>query len=124
MRIAQSRYVVATKQAHRLEAVFSRVVTTSLKEKRMEVQVNTGFLMPNTRKESDTHADYTGTWVDADGVEFYLSAWSNVSKKSGMPYFKLKLGKAKGAAPAYHPPAQQVAQKRPPAKFPDDDIPF
>ena len=95
----------------------------------MEVQVNTGFLMPNTRKESDTHADYTGTWVDADGVEFYLSAWSNVSKKSGMPYFKLKLGKAKGAAQAYQQPAQPaqqpVRQQRAPAgNLPDDDIPF
>ena len=95
----------------------------------MEVQVNTGFLMPNTRKESDTHADYTGTWVDADGVEFYLSAWSNVSKKSGMPYFKLKLGKAKGAAPAYQPayqpPAQPARQPvRQAAQLPDDDIPF
>jgi len=99
----------------------------------MEVQVNTGFLMPNTRKESDTHADYTGTWVDADGVEFYLSAWSNVSKKSGMPYFKLKLGKAKGAAPAYQQPAQPAQQyKQPvrqasaPGRFDnmDDDIPF
>lgn len=97
----------------------------------MEVQVNTGFLMPNTRKESDTHADYTGTWVDADGVEFYLSAWSNVSKKSGMPYFKLKLGKAKGAAPAYQQPAYQPAQQpvrftgqKPAGNLPDDDIPF
>lgn len=101
----------------------------------MEVQVNTGFLMPNTRKESDTHADYTGTWVDADGVEFYLSAWSNVSKKSGMPYFKLKLGKAKGAAQAYQQPAYQPAQQ--PVRFTgqqpagkgrfddmEDDIPF
>lgn len=99
----------------------------------MEVQVNTGFLMPNTRKESDTHADYTGTWVDADGVEFYLSAWSNVSKKSGMPYFKLKLGKAKGAAPAYQPtePVKQPARftgQQPVGKGRfddmDDSIPF
>ena len=93
----------------------------------MEVQVNTGFLMPNTRKESDTHADYTGTWVDADGVEFYLSAWSNVSKKSGMPYFKLKLGKAKGAAQGYQQPAQpaqQYKQRAPAGNLPDDDIPF
>ena len=97
----------------------------------MEVQVNTGFLMPNTRKESDKHADYTGTWVDSDGVEYYLNAWSNVSKKSGMPYFKLKLGKAKGAAQAYQP-AQQMAPVTPHSKakanayqpMPDDDIPF
>lgn len=96
----------------------------------MEVQVNTGFLMPNTRKESDTHADYTGTWVDADGVEFYLSAWSNVSKKKSAPYFKLKLGKAKGAVPAYHPPAQPAQQYKSKdtsalgSRFQDDDIPF
>ena len=93
----------------------------------MEVQVNTGFLMPNTRKESDTHADYTGTWVDADGVEFYLNAWSNVSKKSGMPYFKLKLGKAKGAAQSYQAPAKQPVRftgQKPAGNFPDDDIPF
>lgn len=99
----------------------------------MEVQVNTGFLMPNTRKESDTHADYTGTWVDADGVEFYLNAWSNVSKKSGMPYFKLKLGKAKGAAQSYQAPAKQMAPVTPHSKAKanayqpmgdDSDIPF
>jgi hypothetical protein len=95
----------------------------------MEVQVNTGFLMPNTRKESDTHADYTGTWTDADGVEFYLNAWSNISKKNGMPYFKLKIGKAKVAAqaPAYqaYQPAQPIRQPvRQAANLPDDDIPF
>ena len=100
----------------------------------MEVQVNTGFLMPNSRKESDSHADYTGTWTDSDGVEFYLSAWSNVSKKTGAPYFKLKLGKAKGAAQSYQPAQPAPISKHSQAKangyqtlgreLTDDDLPF
>ena len=93
----------------------------------MEVQVNTGFLMPNTRKESDSHADYTGTWTDADGVEFYLSAWKNVSKKSGSSYLKIKLGKMKGAAQSYQPAQPAPISKHSQAKgnaFIDDDLPF
>ena len=90
----------------------------------MEVQVNTGFLMKNEKKEQDTHADYTGTWTDENGTEFYLNAWLNTSQKTGNKYFKLKLGKSKNQMKNVPvKPVSQHSQAKANA-FVDDDIPF
>ena len=80
---------------------------------------NSGALFRNTRKELDTHADYTGGWTDANGVEYYLSAWLN-EDKNGNKYFKLRLGNPKdqGAAPAAQPRAAA------PQPVVPEDIPF
>ena len=85
----------------------------------MEVKVNTGVLFKNERKEAETHADYTGSWVDDDGTEYYLNAWKNTSK-AGKSYLKITRGKVKqqGAAPA---PAKKHA---PVESFDDEDLPF
>jgi hypothetical protein len=83
----------------------------------MEVRVNSGFLMKNTKKESETHPDYTGTWADDDGTEYYLNAWLNTSSKSGSKYFKITRGKAKV-------PRQDVAPAPAAVTGLDDDIPF
>lgn len=85
----------------------------------MEVKPNSGMLMKNTRKEQDSHPDYTGAWVDADGVEHYLDGWWNISK-AGNKYIKLRMGKAKDAqsAPAKpKPKASNLGDM-------DDDVPF
>jgi uncharacterized protein (DUF736 family) len=91
-------------------------------DKQMEVKPNTGMLMRNTRKESEKHPDFTGSWVDANGNEFFLDAWANVSAK-GNKYMKLRLGKPKTAQPVS---AHNVAKSngyQPQAPL-DDDIPF
>jgi len=87
----------------------------------MEVWPNSGFLMKNHKKEQDSHTDMTGTWSDADGQEFYLSAWSNTSQKTGNKYLKLKLGKQKSdrATPVKEKKSKPVAQDDL-----DSDIPF
>ena len=76
-----------------------------------------GALFKNDRKQSDKHPDYTGSWVDSTGKEFYLSAWVNESG-SGKKYMKLKLGSPKDEKPA--------AQATPFANASDDleDLPF
>ena len=34
-----------------------------------------GVLFKNDRKEKETHPDYKGSYTDANGAEFWLSAW-------------------------------------------------
>ena len=86
----------------------------------MEVKPNSGMLMKNTRKQQDSHPDYTGTWVSADGVEHYLDGWMNTSK-AGNKYIKLRMGKAKDAQ--YTPPAKPKPQPSNLGDM-DDDAPF
>lgn len=77
---------------------------------------NEGVLFRNNDKKTDKHPDYSGSWTDANGVEYWLNAWINTSK-SGSKYMKVKLGNPKGevmqpAAPAPAPVAES------------EDIPF
>lgn len=41
---------------------------------------NSGVLFKNSRKTEDKHPDYTGTYTDGDGNEFFLSAWIKTAK--------------------------------------------
>ena len=52
-----------------------------------------GVLFKNTRKEKETHADYTGS-ININGRDHYLNAWINTSK-NGMKYLSLLIGKEK-----------------------------
>jgi len=89
----------------------------------MEVKPNTGMLMKNSRKESDKHPDYTGTWVDGDGVEHYLDAYINVSAK-GNRYMKLRMGKAKNQPGQMTQHSKAKADAYQPQFAESDDIPF
>ena len=40
-----------------------------------------GVLFKNDRKSEDKHPDYTGTYTDADGREFFLDAWVREGSK-------------------------------------------
>ena len=42
---------------------------------------NTGIISVNERKESEKHADYTGT-INVGGKEFWLSGWKRKSEKT------------------------------------------
>ena len=79
-----------------------------------ELKDGQGSLFKNDRKESETHADYTGA-VMVGGQEYWLNAW--VKRSVGKaPFFSLSLKpKQAKAAPA------PAAAKSP---DPDDDLPF
>jgi len=85
----------------------------------MEVKPNSGMLMKNTRKQQESHPDYTGTWVNADGVDCYLDGWMNTSK-AGNKYIKLRMGKPK----ADQPPAPKPKPQPTNLDGMDDDVPF
>ena len=41
---------------------------------------NSGVLFKNEKKKKENHPDYTGSWTDSQGVEFWLSCWLKKSK--------------------------------------------
>lgn len=53
-----------------------------------ESKNNSGALFLNDRKQKDTQPDWTGTWKDESGKEFFLSAWEKTSK-NGNKFFSL-----------------------------------
>ena len=76
---------------------------------------NTGALFPNDKRESDKHPQMKGS-IDVDGVEYWVSAWTNVSK-AGTKYQSLKLSrKDQQLAPKTVQPAPSIDL--------DDDLPF
>ena len=86
---------------------------------------NRGFLFKNDRKEKDTHPDYKGS-INADGVEYWLSAWMKEGAKGKFMSFSLTPKEAtqtavQAAQQAAPPQRQQAA---PVVQDLDDSIPF
>ncbi len=80
---------------------------------------NRGSIWKNEKKEKDTHPDFTGTYVDADGVENWVSAWKRkegASPKAPALTFSLKPKEAR--------PQEQGAPPRKASVEIDDEIPF
>lgn len=80
---------------------------------------NTGVLFKNDRKTEDKHPDYTGSFYDANGSEYFCDAWIKKSSKSGGTFlsFRVKPKQArKEAAPQY--------ASRPLSQELDDEVPF
>ena len=78
---------------------------------------NSGALFKND-KQNDRQPDYRGSWTDANGTEYWLSAWIKQSK-SGQTFMSLSAtakepSQAPAAAPAPAPAAMEF----------DNDIPF
>lgn len=42
---------------------------------------NSGALFPNDRKTKQSHPDYKGSMTDANGQEFWISAWVKQGKR-------------------------------------------
>lgn len=76
---------------------------------------NRGALFKNTKKESDTHPDYTGT-INVDGTEYWLSSWIKKSK-AGQTFMSMSVKRKDG-------------KNQPPRRHshgdggPDSDTPF
>lgn len=78
---------------------------------------NTFTLFRNNRKTKDTHPDFTGTFTDSDGNEYWTNAWSKTPKSGGEKFLSgtIKLKESKAAAPE---------PKKAAAPSLDDDLPF
>jgi hypothetical protein len=71
-------------------------------------------LFKNERKESDKHADYTGT-LNVDGTEYFLNAWLKEGSKGKFFSGNIKRKEQRSVAPSRH---QSVRND------PDSEIPF
>ena len=58
-----------------------------------EMKEGSASLFKNTRKQSESHPDYTGS-IMLQGKEHYLSAWIKESPKAGK-FFSISVGKIK-----------------------------
>ena len=86
---------------------------------------NRGVLFKNDRKEKDTHPDYKGS-INADGVEYWISAWMKDGAKGKFMSFSLTPKEAtQTAAQAAQQVTPQQRQQAAPVVLDDDsDIPF
>lgn len=81
---------------------------------------NRGVLFKNDRKEKETHPDYKGSYTDANGAEFWLSAWLK-KDKNGNTFMSLSTTLKDDA---HKQGVQQARQAANPAQELDDDLPF
>lgn len=78
---------------------------------------NTFTLFRNTRKTSDKHADFNGTFTDDNGREYWVNAWSKTPKNGGDKFLSgnVKLKESKSDAPSVRAPSRTEL---------DDNVPF
>lgn len=88
-----------------------------------------GSLFHNRDKKTDSHPDITGTLVQPDGQELWMSIWKKRSK-NGNEWFSVSV-RAKDSKTETQEPISERAKAREPAwatkakREPiDDDIPF
>lgn len=98
---------------------------------------NRASIWQNKRKAKDTDPDFTGTYTDEHGAEFWVSAWKRREGDNPQgPALKMSMRRKEpmqaAAAPAYQPPAGQPAAGQPAAQGQpapvvdefDEQIPF
>ncbi len=81
-----------------------------------------GVLFKNDRKEKETHPDYKGSYTDASGAEFWLSAWIK-KDKNGKSFMSLSTTAKDEAHNKGMQQARQAVAPQPQEPF-SDDIPF
>lgn len=79
---------------------------------------NRGVLFKNSRKQKETHPDYTGT-INVDGVDYFLDAWLKDGAKGKFYSMSVKRKDKQSTQPA---PARQGG--KPPAPAIYEDVPF
>lgn len=82
---------------------------------------NNGSAFLNTKKELETHADYTGT-INVRGEIFWLNTWVN-KDKNGNPYHTHKV-KEKTFKPAIDAAKEPTVNRANPIDYNDDEIAF
>lgn len=82
---------------------------------------NRGALFKNDKKEKETHPDYKGS-INANGVDYWLSAWLNESK-GGKKYMSLSVQPKEESQRTSADVAKTDPPKKDGGEF-DDDIPF
>ena len=77
-------------------------------------------LFKNDRKEKETHPDYKGSYTDANGSEFWLSAWLK-KDKNGNVFMSLS---TTAKDEAHNKGMQQARKAVQPSEDFSNDIPF
>lgn len=81
-----------------------------------------GSIWKNEKKLTDNHPDFTGTYTDEAGIEFWVSAWKrkpDAKEKAPALTFAMQLKQKPEATPNKAPQGQDNQDQ----EF-DDDIPF
>ena len=90
-------------------------------------RTNTGTLGRNTRKEKDSHPDFTGQ-ININGVDYWLSGWTKTAgpqaAKPGSKFLSLSVKPKDGLAEPRPAPQAKVMTEDNWDKFDDADIPF
>lgn len=80
---------------------------------------NRGSLFKNDKKTEDKHPDLNGS-INIDGVDYWISGWSKVSK-GGQKFISLSVRQKQEQTRQ----SSQPTRKSPPAsQMPEDDIPW
>ena len=84
-----------------------------------EHKPNKGSLFKNDKREKDSQPHATGSAL-IDGVEYWVSAWTNFNEKSGVRYQALSFTPKEEKQESRQEP-RQASQAN---QFINDDIPF
>ena len=86
----------------------------------MTQYTNSGILFKNDYKEKDSHPDYKGSFTDAEGNEWDLSAWIKDGRKG--KFMTLSASEPYQQSPGDN--NQSPPQNNTPPESFDDQIPF
>jgi hypothetical protein len=76
-----------------------------------------GSLFINSRKEKDSHPDYTGTLCGLDGKEYWLSCWQKADDANARgPIFTLSIKPKDAQAQGGQPSSRAVVPPRRPTQ--------
>ena len=81
---------------------------------------NSGALFKNTRRQKDTHPEFTGK-LNVGGVDYYLNGWRK-SPEGKEAFISLSVKKVEPKTDAGNAQAAQTSAKA--AQKLDDEIPF
>lgn len=82
---------------------------------------NRFVLFKNDRKTEERHPDYTGSFVDENGLEYFCDAWIKKSAKGSYMSGRMKHKKPKNEQSMYD---EQPARRGSIKDQIDDEIPF